>query len=236
MLEAQPRPEARVEEPKVKQQLLGRSTVRQVIFHTSNRVARVLIKPIATIQVPPISLPSLDRGLIIATNHRSMLDAFVGLIVLHEWNVYPRVLVRADFCRMLIIGGVLKRLGAIPADRVGGGTEQASRELSAGAVLVIAPEGRITLPKERTKGIGNIKPGIGHIAIVHGTPVLLVALLNTDVCWPRGRLFPYIRFNRNERPDIRISTRIVDVATAASAESVVEQVRAGFTELLLASS
>jgi 1-acyl-sn-glycerol-3-phosphate acyltransferase len=153
----------------------GSSRVQKLALHFCAGVVRLLMRPIARIEIPDLAVqPQAGEGLIIAANHRSMLDMFVGLITFSKWKLYPHMLVRGDLCHLPIIGWLLRKLGAIPAGRGHSSVRHAKSLLNQGRVLVLTPEGRIVSQEERIRGVGELKPGIGYLSAAHGTPILLV--------------------------------------------------------------
>jgi 1-acyl-sn-glycerol-3-phosphate acyltransferase len=211
----------------------GSSRVQKLALHFCAGVVRLLMRPIARIEIPDLAVqPQAGEGLIIAANHRSMLDMFVGLITFSKWKLYPHMLVRGDLCHLPIIGWLLRKLGAIPAGRGHSSVRHAKSLLNQGRVLVLTPEGRIVSQEERIRGVGELKPGIGYLSAAHGTPILLVAVTNTDSCWPLGARFPRFRLSPRRRPVIRISAEMMAVEAGADIRHTVHEVGARLSRLL----
>lgn len=209
------------------------SRTQKFVLHACAGLIRLLMRLIARIEIPDVTVrPQAGQGLIIAANHRSMLDMFVGLIAFSRWRLYPRMLVRGDFCQLPVIGWLLRKLGALPAGRGHSSVRQAKSLLNQGRVLVLTPEGRIVRQEEQLRGVGELKPGIGYLSAAYGTPILLVAVTNTDSCWPLGVRFPRFRLSPRKRPVIRISAEMMTVEAGADARQIVHEVRAGLSRLL----
>jgi 1-acyl-sn-glycerol-3-phosphate acyltransferase len=206
---------------------------QRVLLASCAILVRSLLFPVARLEIPEMAIgPEPRAGLIIAANHRSMLDMFVGMIVFRKWKIYPNMLVRGDFCQMPVIGRLLRSLGAVPAGRGHSPLRLAQGLLACGGTLVITPEGRIVRPEERVDGLGNLRPGVGYIAAAHGTPILLVAMVNTDACWPLGARFPRVRLLFGNRPIIRLSAEMIRVEPGGNTRQVVDEVRSGLSRLL----
>ena len=74
----------------------------------------------------------------------------------------------------------------------------AMRVLEAGQVLAVFPEGT----RSRDGGLQQVREGVGMLALRSGAPVLPVAVVDSDILWPRGRLLP--RFGK--RVTVRYGT------------------------------
>jgi 1-acyl-sn-glycerol-3-phosphate acyltransferase len=64
------------------------------------------------------------------------------------------------------------------------------RILEAGQVLAVFPEGT----RSRDGALQQVREGVGMLALRSGAPVLPVAVVDSDLAWPRGSLLP--RFGR----------------------------------------
>jgi 1-acyl-sn-glycerol-3-phosphate acyltransferase len=194
---------------------------------------RVLLYPAARVEIPELKIDFNSKtGLIIAANHRSMLDMFVGVIAMRKWRLYPTMLVRGDFCELPVIGRILRALGGLPAGRGYAALSSAKLALNHGRILVLTPEGRVVPPEDRPTGLGKFKPGVGYLAATSEAPILLVAITNTDVCWPLGNRLPRLRFPLRERPVIRFSVDLIQETGDANSRQIVELVHDGLTRLL----
>jgi len=208
---------------------------RRVMFNVATAVVKVAMIPVAEVRIDDIEVrPYVGSGLIIASNHRSYLDFFVGILAFRKWGVYPHVMVRRDFFKVPLLGLFLRGLGALPARREWRGTAlaQVKELLRSGHVVVITPEGRIPSSQERVRGIGRVRHGIGRLAVAHGTPILLAGVVNTDVAWSPGAPLPKTRMRRSNRPVIRVSAELLSVRAEDSAVRVVEEVENGLRRIL----
>jgi len=190
---------------------------------------------VAKLRIGDIDLhPAESRGAIFASNHRSMLDFFVGTIVFRQLGVYPHTFVRGDFFARPILGRALKLVGAIPA--AGGRSaivtlKEAHKVLRNGGIITLAPEGRVVPPEERPNGLGKLKRGIGVISSQYGTPILLAAMKNTDKAWPANRRTPVLHLPWN-RPTITVSVTWLKVQAGATPSNITEQVARELSTLL----
>src|ERR1022692_2036611 len=109
-------------------------------------ILRIVMSLIATIDDFHVDINSRKRdGVIIAGNHRSLLDLLVGLIVFRRCNISPYFFIREDLFRIPAIGWLLRSIGGIPAGPQNGAAaiRQGISLLRDGGVIVIMPEGRI---------------------------------------------------------------------------------------------
>lgn len=209
------------------------SRTQKLVLHVCAFLFRMLLHPVARLEIPDARIPPTPGiGLIIVANHRSMLDMFVGIIAFRKWGLYPVMLVRGDFCELPVAGRLLRALGGIPAGRGYSAFGSAKSALNRGRVLVITPEGRVVPPADRSTGLGKFRPGVGHLAAASGAPIMLVAIVNTDACWPLGAHFPRLKLSSRERPVIRFSVELVHGTSGASSRQIVSQVRDGLIQLL----
>jgi 1-acyl-sn-glycerol-3-phosphate acyltransferase len=202
---------------------------------TSALLTRAAFLVIARVRIDDAEVrPTPGRGAIIAINHRSMLDFFVGTIAFRQWGVYPRTFARGDFFTRPVLGVALRLVGAIPAGRGRGAavTFRLARDvLCSGGVVAIAPEGRVVAPAERPAGLGELKGGVGVMSSRRGTPILLAAIQNTDVAWPLGRRAPRVHLPWN-RPTITVSVARLEVQPGTPPAVVTEHVAEGLRDLL----
>lgn len=217
-----------------KSTLSHRATASQrCIFRLCGIAAKLALAPIARVYIPDLTpFPAQAQGYIIAGNHRSLLDIFVALQAFHKWRIYPHIFVRSDYFRLPILGLVLRTLGALPARRGASAIDQAKQILNTGGILAIAPEGRIPRATERVEGLGPFKAGVGHLASSNGTPILLLAMLNTDTCWQLGHRFPRIHLIPKRRPCVRLSTAWLGVQPGQRGIIITRNVRDGLSCLL----
>ena len=140
----------------------------------------------------PEYIPS-DGPAILASNHLSFSDSiFLPLVI-------PRrvtFLAKADYFTGKGIKGRLNKaffagVGQVPIDRSGGAASEAAlrtakRILAEGNLLGLYPEGTRSPDGRLYRG----KTGVARMALEAGVPVIPVAMINTDVVQPTGKIIP----------------------------------------------
>jgi 1-acyl-sn-glycerol-3-phosphate acyltransferase len=211
------------------------SVVLPLSFAFLALVAQVLLLPVVRVSAArPTALVRRPEGLIIASNHRSMLDLFVYLIIMRRWGIHPRILIRADFVRDRWTRVPLQLIGAIPAGpRTGGAVlAQGASVLRTGGVIGLMPEGRIPPPADRVHGLAHLHRGVGELAGRTGCPILLCAITNTDLAWPRDRRRPRLHLRPTRRPHVRVATDWIPGDPDRPVEETLDLVRSGLSGLL----
>jgi glycerol-3-phosphate dehydrogenase (NAD(P)+) len=120
----------------------------------------------------------VDRGLIVAANHRSFLDPFV-IGALLPWRRPMHYVAKVELFEKRWQGWILNRLGAYPVRR--GQADAESLKTSAailerGGALCIFPEGT----RIRRGSLAAPHRGVGRLALESGASVLPVAVLGTE--------------------------------------------------------
>jgi len=132
-------------------------------------------------------------GAILASNHLSFSDSiFLPLVVPRKVTF----LAKMDYFTGKGVKGKLTKgffagVGQVPIDRSGGAASEAAlrtaqRILDDGHLLGLYPEGTRSPDGRLYRG----KTGIARMALQTGVPVLPVAMINTDVVQPTGKLIP----------------------------------------------
>jgi 1-acyl-sn-glycerol-3-phosphate acyltransferase len=130
---------------------------------------------------------------IFASNHLSFSDSiFLPLVVPRKITF----LAKADYFTGRGLKGKLTKgffagVGQVPIDRSGGAASEAAlrtakRILAEGKLLGLYPEGTRSPDGRLYRG----KTGIARMALEAGVPVIPVAMVNTDVVQPTGKLIP----------------------------------------------
>jgi 1-acyl-sn-glycerol-3-phosphate acyltransferase len=125
---------------------------------------------------------------VFAANHQSQYDIFVLSGYLgHDFSW----LAKKELFQVPLWGKAMLAAGYIPVDRSGGreamkSLGQAASRIAAGTSVVIFPEGTRS-PDGR---LGTFKPGVMHLAVKAGVPVVPVAIDGTHHILPKGRLLP----------------------------------------------
>jgi 1-acyl-sn-glycerol-3-phosphate acyltransferase len=214
---------------------LGGVCTRRAAISICALLTRLVFLVIAELRIDDVDIvPDADRGVIIASNHRSLLDFFVGTVAFRQCGVYPLTFVRADFFARPVLGRALRLVGAIPAGhgRSASSTlKEACEVLGIGGIITIAPDGRVVPPEQRPSGLGKLRGGVGIMSSRYGTPILLAAMRNTDKAWPPNRRTPILRLPWN-RPKITVSFTWLSVQAGATPANVTRQVTNGLRTLL----
>jgi 1-acyl-sn-glycerol-3-phosphate acyltransferase len=160
-------------------------------------VVKAILTPILrTLFRPWIDHPEhipTDGPAILASNHLSFSDSiFLPLVI-------PRrvtFLAKADYFTGKGIKGMLNKaffsgVGQVPIDRSGGAASEAAlrtakRILADGNLLGLYPEGTRSPDGRLYRG----KTGVARMALEAGVPVIPVAMINTDVVQPTGKVIP----------------------------------------------
>jgi 1-acyl-sn-glycerol-3-phosphate acyltransferase len=162
-------------------------------------VVKAILTPILrTLFRPWIENPEhipTDGAAILASNHLSFSDSiFLPLVI-------PRrvtFLAKADYFTGKGVKGRLNKaffagVGQVPIDRSGGAASEAAlrtakRILADGNLLGLYPEGTRSPDGRLYRG----KTGVARMALEAGVPVIPVAMINTDVVQPTGKIIPRI--------------------------------------------
>ncbi len=160
-------------------------------------VVKAILTPILrTLFRPWIDHPEhipTDGPAILASNHLSFSDSiFLPLVI-------PRrvtFLAKADYFTGKGVKGRLNKMffagvGQVPIDRSGGAASEAAlntakRILAEGNLLGLYPEGTRSPDGRLYRG----KTGVARMALEAGVPVIPVAMINTDVVQPTGKVIP----------------------------------------------
>jgi 1-acyl-sn-glycerol-3-phosphate acyltransferase len=160
-------------------------------------VVKAILTPILrTLFRPWIDHPEhipTDGPAILASNHLSFSDSiFLPLVV-------PRrvtFLAKADYFTGKGLKGRLNKMffsgvGQVPIDRSGGAASEAAlntakRILAEGNLLGLYPEGTRSPDGRLYRG----KTGVARMALEARVPVIPVAMINTDVVQPTGKVIP----------------------------------------------
>ena len=133
--------------------------------------------------------------MIMAANHASSADPVViGAFLTKILGRPLNWLGKREIVEFPVTGWLMRHAGIHPVDRDSADLEafrSAMRVLDAGQVLAVFPEGT----RSRDGGLQQVREGVGMLALRSGAPVLPVAVIDSDLMWPRGRLLP--RFGRH---------------------------------------
>jgi putative phosphoserine phosphatase/1-acylglycerol-3-phosphate O-acyltransferase len=178
-------------------------TAQHEQFLRAGRWSARLSRPFARIDYPArLSIPA-RRPLVLAGNHRSFFDVFVALAVFARFGVSARILIRADLVDGGMTGSILRGLGSISTSSAKreSAEDEAVEALRHGQMVSLMPEGRLVRKDEwQAVGVGSARPGLSRIVRRAGATVVPVAIVGTELVWPRDgppRLQP-------RRPVVRV--------------------------------
>jgi 1-acyl-sn-glycerol-3-phosphate acyltransferase len=154
---------------------------------------RVLSAPFVRYEIHGGRCATELRVGVIAANHRSMFDVIAGLVCLHHFKHYPRLLVERRYVERGLVGFCSRGIGAIPVDRDGNRSRAlaaAWTALDEGIPILVMPEGGLHWDPDDPLSTGPARTGVSRLAAKGGYPVVPVALAGTERVVPPGRHFP----------------------------------------------
>jgi 1-acyl-sn-glycerol-3-phosphate acyltransferase len=147
------------------------------------RVLRLLTLPFVRYEVQGGRCAAeLEVGIIVA-NHRSMFDVVAGLICLHHFGHYPRLLVERRYVERGLAGRCARAIGAIPVDREGDRGQAlaaAWRALDDGISILVMPEGELHWDPAAPVSTGPARTGVSRLATHGGHPVIAAGVAGTE--------------------------------------------------------
>ena len=154
-------------------------------------VARFLARLVARVHVEGFEHVPHTGAVILALNHTSNLDAFVGGAWVNEAIGRRRIhwLGKKELFAWPVFGWLCALGGVHPVDRGAADVEAfrlASRILEAGFVLLVFPEGT----RSPTGELQEAKDGLAMLAMRTGARIVPIGVNNTDAVWPKGRKLP----------------------------------------------
>ena len=164
--------------------------------------------------------------LIVAANHASSADpVLIGAFLNGKLGRPVNWLGKRELVEFPLTGWAFRVAGIHPVDREAADLDAfrtAMRILEAGQVLAVFPEGT----RSRDGALQPVREGVGLLALRSGAPILPVAVVDSDLAWPRGQLLP--RFGR--RVTVRYGKPFtVDAAEAPAASSTEKRDRRAAT-------
>lgn len=154
-------------------------------------VLRLVVRAIVRFQVEG-DLDKVPRtgAVILASNHASSADpVLIGAFLNQQLGRPLNWLGKRELLDFPLTGWLARQGGIHPVDRDAADLEafrSAMRVLEAGQILAVFPEGT----RSRDGGLQHVREGVGMLALRSGAPVLPVAVIDSDLMWPRGHLLP----------------------------------------------
>ena len=194
------------------------------------RILRVLTAPFVRYDIRGgACVPQYEVG-IVAANHRSLFDVVAGLIALHHFGRYVRVLIAREYVEGRWTAPLCRAIGAIPVDRGDSGTvfDAAISAMRGGVPILVMPEGRLHWDPDQPLSTGRAKTGISRLAVGAEVVVLPAALIGTEQVFPAGAKFPHLNPFRRKRVVINVCDEVMVLTGddhAANAEAVMAEIR-----------
>jgi len=125
---------------------------------------------------------------VLAFGHVSVLDGpLLAIETMHRTHRPTRFLVAAEVFGRPVLGSILRRYEQIPIHRGEGDADalaDAIRSLREGALVAIAPEGRVN--GEPDGGLQRVRSGTARISLASGAALLPVGIWGTQSRWPKA--------------------------------------------------
>ncbi|HET9681018.1 MAG TPA: (d)CMP kinase, partial [Candidatus Limnocylindrales bacterium] len=155
-------------------------------------IARLIVR--LTIEGDPGAVPR-QGAVIVAGNHASSADpVFIGAFLNARLGRAVNWLGKRELVETPVLGPFMRMVPIHPVSREGADLDAfhtAVRILESGNVLAIFPEGT----RSRDGALQAVREGAGVLALHTGAPVMPVAIVDSDLMWPKGQLLP--RFGRH---------------------------------------
>jgi cytidylate kinase len=133
--------------------------------------------------------------MIMAANHASSADpVLIGAFLNQVLGRPLNWLGKRELVEFPLTGWAFRIAGIHPVDRDAADLEAfrtAMRILEAGQTLAVFPEGT----RSQDGALQQVREGVGMLALRSGAPVLPVAVIDSDILWPKGKLLP--RFGKH---------------------------------------
>jgi cytidylate kinase len=165
------------------------------LVRVGSAVLRLIVRAIVRLRIEgDMSAIPRDGALIVAANHASSADpVLIGAFLNSAINRPINWLGKRELTEWPPTAWAFRRAGIHPVDRDAADLESvrtAMRILDAGQILAVFPEGT----RSRDGALQRVREGVGMLALRSGALVLPVAVVDSDLMWPRGHLLP--RFGR----------------------------------------
>ncbi|MDE0701017.1 MAG: lysophospholipid acyltransferase family protein [Acidimicrobiaceae bacterium] len=184
-------------------------------------VGRLLCRAVHTFDGP---VDTFGRPVVVVANHRSFFDVPVGFALLESISLRARILVRAKYFDIPLVGRFLRSAGCISAGSGWRATINTAVEtLEAGRPVAVMLEGRIVPPEKRNEsGLGKVRRGFLEIARAADAVVLPVAMVGSDEVWPIGRRLPRLPWHGRPLVQIHVGETVVidDLTNREALEAV----------------
>ena len=155
-------------------------------------------RPFMTLEVDDHGT-STEEPVLMAANHRSLLDVFVSLICCYRIKRPARFIVGRSFFRKPGMGMFLRAIGCIEGGRGSGADVAAIDAIQSGVSCAIMPEGAIK-SMEPGRILAPLLPGVAVIWAKTQCPFVAVGISGAQHVWADGHNLP-------RRPHLRRANR-----------------------------
>jgi 1-acyl-sn-glycerol-3-phosphate acyltransferase len=194
-------------------------------FLRAGRVFDVLTRPFFRLELELLE-PLPPAPILLAANHRSLLDVFLATICLTRLEHPTRFIVGRQFFSRPPLGLFLRRIGCIEGGKGSGADRVAIDAIAAGVSCAIMPEGRVATMEPGTI-LAPLLPGVATIWTEARCPFVAVGLSGAAQVWRDGHRLPRIT-RPSRRPIVvaRVAAAIPAVAGATDLEVIRAQMEA----------
>jgi cytidylate kinase len=189
------------------------ATKSTVLIRFGSMVLRLIARAMVRFRVEG-DLSALPKSgpMIMAANHASSADpVLIGAFLNQVLGRPLNWLGKRELVEFPLTGWAFRIAGIHPVDREAADLEAfrtAMRILEAGQTLAVFPEGT----RSKDGSLQQVREGVGMLALRSGAPVLPVAVIDSDILWPRGQLLPHY----GKRVTVRYGTPFVVADELAS--------------------
>jgi len=186
------------------------------LVRLGSAVLRLIVRAIVRLRIEgDMSAIPRDGALIVAANHASSADpVLIGAFLNSAINRPINWLGKRELTEWAPTAWAFRRAGIHPVDRDAADLESfrtAMRILDAGQILAVFPEGT----RSRDGALQRVREGVGMLALRSGALVLPVAVVDSDLMWPRGHLLP--RYGKKVIVRYGTAFSVVDALTSGGA-------------------
>lgn len=208
------------------------ATKSTILIRFGSMVLRSIARAIVRFHVEG-NLAALPKSgaMIMAANHASSADpVLIGAFLNQVLGRPLNWLGKREIVEFPLTGWAFRIAGIHPVDREAADLEAfrtAMRILEAGQTLAVFPEGT----RSKDGALQQVREGVGMLALRSGAPVLPVAVIDSDILWPRGQLLPHY----GKRVTVRYGTPFVvaDELAAAGMPTKGRQATEAATRLIM---
>ncbi|HYN29853.1 MAG TPA: HAD-IB family hydrolase [Dermatophilaceae bacterium] len=172
----------------VKVPVLGVELQRLLFLATLPQLLPYVRFDIAGTENIPRSGPAILVG-----NHRSYFDVMAIIQMMRHTSRTGRILAKREVLDTPLVGTLAAALGAIPVDRVEGGTEsfdRAAAALAAGELVCLLPQATIPRGQAFFDPVLRGKTGAARLAAQTRATVIPFGIWGSERVWPRSSAVP----------------------------------------------